>query len=195
MTSISETLAFLHAHGLYVEPSGLSDSLKSAVGVLERVFYGAPGAEGLTAGELQVARAGGLVPHTATGWDPMAAAVVHHARLLDTGLTTASAAARLGVTDARIRQRIDDGSLFAMKRDRSWRLPDFQFVGGLEVPGWSTVCRKLPADVSPVALDRWLRLPHPDLVVGESEEPVAPLRWLHEGRPAERVADLAARLD
>ena len=120
--------------------------------------------------------------------------MVEHARLLETGLTTGAAAERLGVTDARIRQRIDERTLLAMRRGRSWRLPLFQFVGSGEVPGWAVVCRRLPREASPVAVERWMLLPHPDLVVGEGEERVAPLKWLHEGRPADRVAELASRL-
>jgi excisionase family DNA binding protein len=194
MTSISETLAFLHAHGLDIEPEELSDVLRSAVGTLEPGFYGAPGAEGLTAGEVEVARRGGLVPEAVDGPDPMVRAVVHHAGLLKTGLTTATAAARLGVTDARIRQRIEERSLFAMRSGHRWRLPDFQFVGNLEVPGWSIVCRRLPNEVSPVALDRWLRLPHPDLVADGADDGLAPLQWLHQGRLPDRVAELASSL-
>ncbi len=194
MSSSAETMAFLHAHGLNVEPTALGESLRAAVATLKQGFYGEAGSEGLTAGELAIARQGGLEPRAVPGPDALSQAVVEHARLLETGLTTAAAAKRLGVTDARIRQRIDERSLLALRRGRSWRLPRFQFVGEGEVPGWSIVCRRLPAAASPVAIERWLLLPHPDLVVGASEERMAPLKWLHEGRPATVVAELAARL-
>jgi excisionase family DNA binding protein len=194
MSSSAETLAFLHAHGLNVEPTALGASLRAAVASLKQGFYSEAGAEGLTAGELAVARQGGLEPSAQVGPDPMERAVVEHARLLETGLTTSGAAERLGVTDARIRQRIEGRSLMAMRRGRTWRLPLFQFIGAGEVPGWSTVCRRLSVDASPVAVERWMLLPHSDLVVGKSEERIAPLEWLHQGRLAARVAELASRL-
>lgn len=199
MSGPIETLAFLHAHGLMVEPKDLAEALRSAVEALPRAYV-VPGREGLTADEAEVARSGGLDPTprprnlSAGSADALAEGVVRHAKLIDTGFTTRDAAAHLGVSDARIRQRIDEGTLFALRHGRSWRLPAFQFVPGGELPGWADVCRALPPDVSPVALARWLTLPHPDLVVGDDELPTAPLDWLIDGRPPGRVATLADEL-
>lgn len=195
MSGPIETLAFLHAHGLMVEPKDLAEALRSAVEALPRAYV-VPGREGLTAEEVDVARTGGLDPglRPRGSADPLAESVVRHAKLIDTGFTTREAAAHLGVSDARIRQRIDEGTLFALRHGRSWRLPAFQFVPGGELPGWADVCRMLPPDISPVALARWLTLPHSDLGVGDDELPVAPLDWLMGGRPPGRVASLADEL-
>jgi hypothetical protein len=191
------SVAYLHSRGLAVQPQALEGALRSALDSLPPFQYTLPGEEGLSDGEAQVLREGGLRPEPARGRpsDPIGEAVVDHARLLATGLDTAAAGERLGVSDARVRQRIEEGSLLALRHGRSWRLPEFQFTRKGELPGWAEVCRRLPADVSPVALERWLLVEHPDLGVGDAEEPLSPLRWLGEGRPAGRVAELAEDLD
>ena len=191
-----ETLAFLHTHGLDVEPKGLNSTLQTAIEALQSLYYAEPGQEGLTASELEVARSGGLDPTPVVGThpDPLLVGVVAYASLLQTGLTTIEAAKALGVSDARIRQRLHDRTLLALRDGRTWKLPMFQFAEGAELPGWGEVAKELPRDVSPVALERWLLLPNPDLVAGEDETPMSPRVWLQEGRPAQTVASLAGEL-
>jgi hypothetical protein len=188
------TLAFLHAHGLNVEPKGLSAALRAALASLEARYFPATGEEGLTAGEIAVARSGGFAAKHATsaGEDPLLQGVAAYAGLLSTGLTTAAAAKRLKVSDARIRQRLAERTLLAVRQGRAWKLPVFQFTRKGELPGWGAVCAQLAADVSPVAVDRWISLPNPDLRVGADETAVSPHAWLVAGRPPEAVAALAA---
>jgi excisionase family DNA binding protein len=188
------TLAFLHARGLEIEPKALSAALRAAVAAIEAAYYPEPGQEGLTRDELRIAKAGGLTTGEQGDADPLVESVVAYAGLLDTGLTTAQAAKRLGVTDARVRQRLAERSLLAVREGRAWKLPLFQFTRKGEVPGWADVCAKLPPAVSPVALERWLALPHPDLAVGDDERPTSPRDWLLAGRPAPVVAALASEL-
>jgi len=156
----------------------------------------AAGQEGLTEAEITLLRAGGADPDAPPqgASDPLAESIAAHTQLLAQGLTTQAAAKRLGVTDARVRQRIDAGTLLAMRYGRGWRLPSFQFTADGEVPGWGVVCRELPTDASPVALAQWFALPQDDLVVGDDETPVSPRQWLLEGRPPGPVAALAAGL-
>ncbi len=189
------TLAFLHARGLEIEPKALSAALRAAVAAIEAAYYPERGQEGLTSEEMRIARAGGLSTADRTGAaDPLVQSVVAYAGLLDTGLTTTQAAKRLGVSDARIRQRLAERTLLAVREGRVWKLPLFQFTRKGELPGWGEVCPRLPPAASPVALDRWLSLPHPDLVVGADERPTSPREWLAAGRPAQTVAQLAAEL-
>jgi hypothetical protein len=192
----SQTMAFLHARGLDVEPKGLAAALQVAVAQIEALYRATPGQEGLTAKEVEAARSGGLDPQPARGAraDPLVQGVVAYASLIHTGLTTRQAAARLGVSDARVRQRLQARTLLAVREGLSWKLPVFQFTKRGELPGWGEVCPSLPPGASPVAVERWLGLPHPDLVTGENETPISPRGWLVEGRPPGAVAALAGEL-
>lgn len=188
------TTAFLHAHGLDVAPNMLAAALEAAVASQLRTYRGDDD-EGLTAEEIEVARSGGLVDRGHRGvTDPLEQGVIAYAALIQTGLTTRQAAERLGVTDARIRQRLNDRTLLAVRVGKSWHLPLFQFTRKGELPGWGEVCPHLPSSASPVAVERWLAQPHPDLVLGDDETPCSPRAWLVAGRPPHAVATLAAEL-
>lgn len=191
-----EAMAFLHAHGLNVEPKGLPRVLREVIERLQSLYYPSAGQEGLTAAEIQAYRAGGLDPsprELGTN-DPLLCGVMTYAGLVDTGLTAVGTAKLLGVSDARIRQRLKERTLFAIKSGGSWRLPLFQFAEGRELPGWGEVARKLPQGISPVAVAHWLVLPNVDLAVGEDETPTSPRNWLLEGRSPLVVARLAQAL-
>lgn len=192
----SQTMAFLHARGLNVEPKGLATALRAAVAETQALYRARPGQEGLTAEEVEAARSGGLDPRPARGSraDPLVQGVAAYASLIHTALTARQAAARLGVSDARVRQRLQARTLLAVREGRSWKLPVFQFTKRGELPGWGEVCPSLPPAASPLAVERWLRLSHSDLVTGDDETPMSPRAWLLEGRPPEAVAALAGEL-
>lgn len=196
MSTGIETMAFLHTHGLDVHPKGINAHLRAAIKAIPSLYYSEPGREGLTAEEANVARSGGLDPHPTFGDhpDPLLLGVIAYATLIQTGLTALQAAKRLDVSDARIRQRIQDRTLLALREGGYWKLPVFQFTESGELPGWSVVAPRFPLDVSPVAVERWLLLPHADLVSGKDEAPMSPRAWLLEGRPPQTVAALAEEL-
>lgn len=105
------------------------------------------------------------------------------------------AAERLGVNGSRGRQRLADRSLCGIKHVGSWRLPAFQFTERGLVPGIDIVLKALPADLSVVAIARWLETPNPDLCTRDDDErPLTPLEWLAAGHPAGAAADLASAL-
>ncbi len=191
-----ETLAYLHAHGLNVEPKGLPAALRGVINQLQSLYYPNPGQEGLTAAEIQIYRSGGLdpAPREMGMNDPLLLGVMTYAGLVDTGLTALESAKLLGVTDARIRQRLKERTLLAIKDGGSWRLPVFQFAEGRELPGWGEVARKLPQGISPVTVANWLMVPNVDLAVGQDEAPRSPRDWLLEGRSPLAVARLAEAL-
>ena len=164
MSTGTATLAYLHAHGLDVAPEALAEALRAAMQGMEARYRSPAGREGLTEAEAAVARTGGLCLEPGWTKDPLLEGVVALASQIETGLTTGEAAARLGVSDARIRQRLSEHTLLAVLNDRTWCLPLFQFAEGGELPGWRAICRNLPADVSPVAVERWMSIAHPDLV-------------------------------
>lgn len=101
--------------------------------------------------------------------------------IAEASLSTAQAAARLGVNDSRIRQRLGDDSLYGFKFSGSWRLPTCQFEGAASLPHLDDVVAALPSDVSPVGVTRWLISPWEDLVTPDGEL-LSPRRWLLEGR-------------
>jgi hypothetical protein len=118
------------------------------------------------------------------------------ATLRGSALSVAEAATLLGVTAARIRQRLSDPqrTLYGIERDGEWLLPRFQFTDEGVIPGIAQVISALDPKLHPVAVLRWLRNENPDLVLSDSEAPLSPLAWLHAGGDPAEAAALAADL-
>lgn len=94
-------------------------------------------------------------------------------------VTVSEAAARLGVTPARVRQRCAEGTLIAQRRSDGWHLPLFQFPDGREARGWASVARSIPRGTPLLLAERVLTSPAPRLRVDDEE--LAPLEWLAQG--------------
>lgn len=112
---------------------------------------------------------------------------VKRLRILDEALGVAQVAGLLGVSESRIRQRAAARTLYAVKSGSTLRFPGFQFAGGAELPNWEQVAPHFPSDAHPVAIERFMGAPHPDLDVDGA--PVSPSDWLLTGGPASTVAD------
>jgi hypothetical protein len=112
------------------------------------------------------------------------------ARLLVDSLTVKQVADRLHVTPGRIRQRLAGRTLLGVSDHGSWRLPAFQFTDDGGLPGLEVVLPAFPADVHPLAVQRFLDAPHHDLEI--DGEPVSPRQWLETGGDPHLVAELAA---
>ena len=124
-----------------------------------------------------------------------AQAAAAYRQLRSESLPIEKAARRLRVTTGRVRQRLAERSLYGLKEGNTWLLPAFQFAPDGLVPGIETVLKRLPADLSPLALGRWLTSPNPDLRTRDEEErPLTPRQWLLEGHSPEPAAELAAAL-
>lgn len=177
--------AFLHAHGLRVEPPELDAAVAEAVANRRAVLYPF-GDSGLPGHESEVLRRGGfdLEQRDYGAEDPALKTAAEYAAILSSGLTTAQAAARLGVSEARVRQRLGQRTLYGIQGRRGWVIPSFQFGAAGELPGWERVAPRLPESLSAVELLSWLTLPNVDL--GRS-----PRDWLLTGQDPERVAELA----
>ena len=180
---------YFQQHGLTAQaPELLNESLRQAIGVLERLLYPESNHE-LTEADLAVLRRGGVtsgepVPRP----DPLAVHAVEFAAILETSLSPAEVAGRLAVSAARVRQTIQSGALFAVRMGGRWRIPRFQFRGGKLVPNIGVVNAAAPPTLDPVSLERWYRTPDPDLP-GPDGEAVSPLDWLLAGRdPAPLIA-------
>lgn len=152
----------------------------------------------LTGAEAEVLSRGGLDPsRPSSGFSggQLARTVAKRAAMLASSLTVSEAAGLLGVSESRIRQRIGDGTLYAVRAFKEQRLPRFQFADGGEVPNSGEVLREVREGVHPVSVENWFTLPNPDLYLDEDEaEPVSPRDWLRSGGSPEAVVPLAREL-
>src|SRR5689334_5715046 len=100
-----EDLAFLHTHGIQVEPKALDAMVQEAVKRLQRTLHRADPREDLSAAEAKALERGGfrLEAVDLGTEDPLARTAAEFAALLKTSLSTNEAARRLGVDASRIR--------------------------------------------------------------------------------------------
>lgn len=195
MSYESNTLYF-QAHGLAVRPpEELNAALAEAIGTYSVDLPSRPSAE-MSATERAAFEALGVDVDDAgpTDRDPMQAGVIALARLIETALSVSDAAERLSVTDSRIHQRITAGGIYSFRIEGRRYIPAFQFRGRELVPNIAVVNQALPANLHPVAVERWYATSDPDLVDEDSGSPLAPLQWLLEGRDPASPARLAEAL-
>ena len=146
----------------------------------------------LSAGEVSALERVGL---SAVPWvgeahqDPLVVSVTDYMALLDTSFTTSDAAALLQVDVSRIRQRLRERSLFGIEYDGERRLPRFQFVRHLVLPGLREVLATLPEALNPLDVAEWFLSPNPDLELGTGA--VSPREWLLRGEPVDAVVAVA----
>lgn len=105
----------------------------------------------------------------------------------------AEVATALSVTRARIRQRAVERTMYAVRVDDEWRFPRWQFDdAGQPLPGLGGVVSAFPLDVHPVAIERFMSEPSPDLEI--LDEAVSPIEWLRSGGDPEPIAAVAREL-
>ncbi len=143
-----------------------------------------PGESPLTARERAILAEGG-VRLDRPAQDPVLRSAGRYAEMLAGSLSVPQAAKLLGVNTSRIRQRLIARTLYGIKMDSEWLLPEFQFHQGRDVPGLRLVLPHLSADSSPIGVRNWLTHATPDL------EGLSPIQWLLTGRPASRLIDMA----
>ena len=195
------TVAYLHTHGIRVAPSTLDEMVREAVARLQRTLYRPDPRPDLTEAEAEALRRGGFVlePTELGAEDPLVQTAAEFAALLKESLPTAAAAERLGVDPSRIRQRLtsEPPSLYGIRLESGWVIPQFQLEGNSPLPGLADVVSGLDPELHPVSVYRWFTLPCSDLVLErEGEEPrrLSPRDWLRLGLPVQPVAELAANL-
>jgi hypothetical protein len=189
--------AALERRRIEVDPDELARSVEDALAAAGGVPPYPKPAEMLPADQLDLLAKGGFEldgPDLGLS-DPVLKGALEYAALRATALTTKEAAARLGVNDSRIRQRLADHALYGLKVDDEWRLPIFQFGDEGLVPNIDRVIARLDESLAAIAVFHWLTSPNPDLACSEtSDAPVSPLSWLRLGLDPEPVAELAAQL-
>ena len=186
---------FFQMYGLSARPPAtLNTALIQAIESMHRTLYSESKGE-TTAQELQfLAESGVDVEEHGELADPMMGYATAFAAILSTSLTTAEAARRLrGVTAVRVRQLIGDGTLYAVRIDGRWRIPEFQFQGDLLVPNIGEVNAAIDRDLDAVSVLRWYTTPDPELEAPDGTVQT-PLAWLKAGLSPKPVLQLARDL-
>lgn len=197
---VDPTVAYLHSHGIRVAPKTLDAMVQEAIGRMHRTLYRADPRADLTDAEADALRKGGFVlePLDLGAEDPLVQTAAEFAALLKESLSTAEAAEKLGVDPSRIRQRLTavPPSLYGIRLESGWVVPDFQFDGAKLIPGIADVVSRLDPELHPLSVFRWFTLTSPDLEVESGGEfrTLSPRDWLRFGLPVHEVADLAAHL-
>jgi hypothetical protein len=153
----------------------------------------------LTGVEIEALKKGGFVvePPALGKDDPLVKTAAELAALLQESLSMATAAKRLGVDPSRILQRLTSqpATLYGIRLESGWVVPEFQFEGSRLIPGVAEVVARLDPELHPISVFRWFTLPSPDLVADEETgRTLSPRDWLRLGLPVQEVVDMAANL-
>lgn len=143
----------------------------------------------LTASELEALQAANI---DLSGPEEGAAGVLFEgaaaaATLLSQAFTVEGAAQRLRVSQGRVRQRISDGQLIAIRQPDGYRLPAWQFHGDSVVPGLTEIAAATE-HMHPLSLQQFMTTPNVDLLIGD--EPATPVLWLITGGSPRAVNEL-----
>lgn len=183
-----------------IEARGLSeeDILRALLGALRSVARHADGdpRRQFSGSEAEVLREGGLSlePRGDGERDARVATMARLAATLAEAKGVREVAQDLGVSATRIRQRAAERSLYGIHEGEEWRFPRWQFNAGANtpIPGLAAVLPSVPAELHPVAVERFFTEPCPDLEI--EDVAVSPVTWLESGGNAALVASLAAAL-
>jgi hypothetical protein len=196
--------------GLSTEPfqkAGLDltvDDLERLVmDAAERLLPDRPAPNGrteLSAAEVEFLQRAGVDPSDfiPSGQGPasaLAKTAAEYAVLLAASLPPADIAERVGVDESRIRQRINQHTLYAVRDGRGWRVPVFQLdgTGHALLPGLERIVPHL-YDAHLVEVARWFLSPQADLE-GPDDEPMSPRDWLLTGHDPKIAATVAEEFD
>ncbi len=115
--------------------------------------------------------------------------------MIASALSQMKAANLLSVDESRIRQRIGNGTLYAMAGDNNKKvLPRFQFTKTGTLPGLGKVLPAINNDVHPIAIQRFFLTPSEDLYSKELNTILSPRDWLITRYSPEPVILIAADL-
>jgi hypothetical protein len=196
--------------GLSTEPFQKA-GLSLTVDDLERIFMDAAGRllhdqpannghSELSAAEVTFLEGAGVCPSDFTPTDQgrtsaLALAAADYAVLLAASLPPSEIAHRIGVDESRIRQRINQHTLYAVKDGRGWRVPVFQLdaTGHALLPGLERIIPRVH-DAHLVEVARWFLSPQVDLE-GPDDEPMSPRDWLLMGHDPKLAALVAEEFD
>lgn len=149
---------------------------------------------GLSTSERNALLSVGVNPDQEVSGRAVLDAAAHFAVILETALPIVVAARKLGVNPARLKQRIRERTLIAVKVSaREWLLPGFQFTTSGELPGLRSVVRTSRPGTSIIAVVSFFTSPQADLENDEGAL-MTPVAWLTSGRDPNAVLSVAAAI-
>lgn len=172
---MSSALTVLSEHGIEITEDELGDLVRDAIDDVPTLR-----SVGLPADEATIYDAAGLSEDAGAYRRQLAERVAQYVTLLAQSVTVAEAAARLGVTRARVQQMISARELWALRdhKDR-WALPRIQFTDEALLPGWTVVARVIPADAHPLEILGLLSTAQPELDIAGTATTIPD--WLRSG--------------
>ena len=156
-----------------------------------------PSAQDLSEHELKVLEEGGFpkLPAEISLGDNIAIVAGEIGVLIASALSQAQAAHLLGVDPSRIRQRISQGSLYAITDENNVKvLPRFQFTDKGALPGLDKILPVIHKEAHPIAVQRFFLTPNADLFSEELQANLSPRDWLMTGHQSEPIVKMAADL-
>ena len=176
-TLASVAAAFLRAHPIYpVQPTS------NALSEQEEAFLLQGGAAGVGTYDKEGAA------------QNITVIAAEYAQMVATSLSQQQAARRLGVSTSRVRQRLDNGSLYAVDGPAGRVCPKFQFADGGTLPGLEAVLGVISAGAHPVVVQRFFLTPSADLESDTLDQALCPRDWLLTGHSPDAVILLAREL-
>lgn len=150
----------------------------------------APSSQDLTEHELKLLRDGGFpkVTKTVSLSNNLTIVAGEIGVMIASALSQKDAAHLMGVDESRIRQRISQGTLYAISGDYNKKvLPRFQFTDTGTLPGLEKVLPVINKDAHPMAVQRFFLTVSEDLYSKEMKAPLSPRDWLITRHPPEPV--------
>ena len=181
-------LEYLSERGVEVEEEELRSALDQLLG--EHLI--AEGSASLTKDAESVLQRISPSPRRRATALATAATVADSVKLLVTSRSVEQVASELGVDPSRIRHRVADKSLYAIRVGRRLLLPAWQFDEARPLPSLGAVLSVLPPDLHPLEVAGFMTSPHGDLEV--RNRAVSPGRWLAGGGDPAPVVELAESL-
>lgn len=170
--------AFLRHYPIHAAPA-----LANALSADEEAFLRQGGAVGV--GERQPAQSAKAVAELAA----------EYAQMLASAYTQQQTAELLGVTTSRVRQRMDEHSLYAITGIVGGRVcPRFQFTDHAILPGLDKVLAALSIEAHPIAVQRFFLGVSNDLYSDTLGHTLSPRDWLVTGHSVESLLVLAREL-
>jgi len=177
-----DNLGEVAANFLIEHPFNAIQPISNALSKSEETLLISGGALGVGA-ELSLSSSRNLMQVTA-----------EYAAMVASAATQSEVAKLLNVSASRIRQRIDSGSIYAIKASNSRICPIFQFDNSATIPNLELVLKEISPSAHPIAVQRFFIAPNPDLVSETVNGSLSPRDWLRSGHEVEPVILLAREL-
>jgi hypothetical protein len=118
--------------------------------------------------------------------------LTQYALMIKESSTVKEVAARLGLNDDQVRQKIAKFELYSISVEGEARVPNFQFYSRGAIPGLDQILPLIPHDWHPLQVLGFLTTETPKLAI--EGDAVSPTVWLQSGRDPEVVVAMASKL-